>query len=37
MLLEDWHSPDRQALIEEFEERRAASKTARRHSRRDAA
>jgi hypothetical protein len=24
MLLEDWHPPDRDALIEEFEERRAA-------------
>jgi uncharacterized protein YecE (DUF72 family) len=26
MLLEDWHPPDRKALIEEFEERRAAAR-----------
>ena len=27
MLLEDWHPPDRDVLVEEFEERRAAAKS----------
>jgi hypothetical protein len=26
MLLEDWQPPDREALLEEFEDRRAANK-----------
>jgi hypothetical protein len=26
MLLEDWHAPDRQALLEELNDRRAAAK-----------
>jgi hypothetical protein len=33
MLLEDWHPPARERLIEEFEERRAASKTVQNRSR----
>ena len=33
MLLEDWHPPDRERLIEELEDRRSASKAARRRSR----
>jgi uncharacterized protein YecE (DUF72 family) len=33
MLLEDWHAPDRQALIDEFEERRAAAKAVRKRPR----
>jgi len=36
MLLDDWHPPDRQALIEELEERRAASKSTRKRRRRAA-
>jgi uncharacterized protein YecE (DUF72 family) len=31
MLVGDWHPPDRQALIEELEERRSASKTTKKH------
>ena len=33
MLLEDWHPPDRGQLMEELEDRRSASKAARRRSR----
>lgn len=33
MLLEDWHAPDREALIEELEERRARAKPRRRRRR----
>jgi uncharacterized protein YecE (DUF72 family) len=36
MLLEDWHPPDRQALVEELQARRAAAKTKARRSRRAA-
>jgi uncharacterized protein YecE (DUF72 family) len=34
MLLEDWHPPDREELIEELEERRARARTARKPRRR---
>jgi uncharacterized protein YecE (DUF72 family) len=33
MLLEDWHPPERQALIEELEERRSASKAPKKRRR----
>ena len=36
MLLEDWHPPAREALIEEFEERRAAARKRKPRSRRAA-
>jgi hypothetical protein len=37
MLLEDWHVPDRRALIQELEERRSRSKGKSKRQRRPAA
>jgi hypothetical protein len=36
MLLEDWHEPDRKALVVELDERRAKARAVRRGSRRAA-
>ena len=33
MLLEDWHAPDREALIEELDERRSKATASRPHRR----
>ena len=36
MLLEDWHPPDREVLVEQFEERRADAKSRKPRRRRAA-